>query len=219
MVRRATALHSRPAYRAAALAAPRGDVFLPPARQLPVHPTRVAPLTEHPAWAFLAGHGGSGAGLLTRLARQPYDTVLAAALAAGQPLIELPRFAVNAGRAWPEPSLERTGLVVVVCATTMRGLAWARDIAGQYLAGCAPAGTQLLGVVTIADQPGRLPQPIAAAKGLLGGVYPHTWHVPYVPEYRLLTGLPNEECPSIHPAVDDVLAAIRTTVTPKGHTA
>lgn len=219
MARHGTALLGRPAHRDSALALPRRDVFAPPPRDrlLPVHQGRVAPATEHPAWVFVAAHGGSGAELLTRLARQPYDVALAVARAAGQPAIQLPLFAVNAARAWPDPSLERTGLVVVVCRTTMGGLAWARDIAAQYLSGFAPAGTQLVGVVTVADQPGRLPQPIAAAKGLLAGVYPHTWHLPYVPQYRLLTGLPHEQCPPIHPAVNDVLAAIGTTVTAKGH--
>jgi hypothetical protein len=40
--------------------------------------------------------------------------------------------------------------------------------------------------------------------------------VPYVPAYRLLTGLPDEPCPPIHPALDDVLTAIRRTVTSEG---
>src|SRR5664279_1555034 len=48
------------------------------------------------------------------------------------------------------------------------------------------------------------------------GAYPHCWAVPYVPAYRLLTGLPDEPCPPIHPALDDVLTAIRRTVTSEG---
>jgi len=86
----------------------------------------------------------------------------------------------------------------------------ARDLATQYLAGCVPAGLQLLGVVTVADAPGRLPAPLASARHLLTGVYTHVWSVPYVPEYRLLTRLPAEPCPPTHPAVADVLAAIRS---------
>lgn len=197
---------------------PRADVFLPPARQLPVRTTSVAG-SSRPTWLFVAAHGGSGATLLSRLSWQPYETAVKAAEPAGEQPDSWPAYGVNAGRCWPDPRLEPTGLVIVVCRTTMRGLGWARDAAAQYLAGRTPNGLRLIGIVTIADQPGRLPQPIGAAKGLLAGAYANTWHVPYVPQYRLLTGLPGEECPAIHPAVDDVLGAIRSTVTPKGHLA
>jgi len=198
---------------------PRGDVFLPPVRELPVRTTAAAEPGQQPAWEFVAAHGGSGAGLLARLsAWQPIDALGGDRRPRGGrdpgDLEEWPAYAVKAGRAWPDPTLEPTELVIVVCQTTMRGLGWARDAAAQYLAGRAPAGLRLLGLVTVTDQPGRLPPPLAAARNLLTGAYPHTWHVPYVPAYRLLTGLPGEHCPPIHPAVADVLAAIRCTVTP-----
>ena len=207
-------LLTRPAYRARALEAPRADVFSPPPpqRQLLVR-QRSAAGEARPAWLFVAAHGGSGAALLARLSWQPYKAAVEAG-AAGRPAagVDL-AFGVNAGRAWPNPALEPTSAAVVVCQTTMRGLAWARDLAAQYLSGCVPAGLRLLGVATIADQPGRLPLPLAAARGLLAGAYPHCWAVPYVPAYRLLTGLPDEPCPPIHPAVADVLAAIRSAAT------
>lgn len=196
----------------AGLAAPRPDVFAPPLpqRQLLVRQRSVSGQSR-PTWLFVAAHGGSGASLLARLSWQDYEAATAAAQAdrSAQDLA----FGVNAGRAWPNPALEPTNLAVVVCQTTMRGLAWARDLATQYLAGAVPAGLQLLGVVTVADQPGRLPPPLAAARTLLTGVYAQVWPVPYVPEYRLLTRLPDEPCPPTHPAVSDVLAAIRSTAT------
>ena len=199
------------------VAAPQPDVFAPPPpqRQLLVRQHSAAG-EARPAWLFVPAHGGSGAALLARLSWQPYKAAVEAG-AAGRPAagVDL-TFGVNAGRAWPNPALEPTNSVVVVCQTTMRGLAWARDLAAQYLSGCVPAGLRLLGVVTIADQPGRLPPPLAAARGLLAGAYPHCWAVPYVPAYRLLTGLPDEPCPPIHPALDDVLTAIRRTVTSEG---
>ena len=208
-------LLTRPAYRARALEAPRADVFSPPPpqRQLLVRQHSAAG-EARPAWLFVAAHGGSGAALLARLSWQPYKAAVEAG-AAGRSAEDL-AFGVTAGRAWPNPALEPTNSVVVVCQTTMRGLAWARDLAAQYLSGCVPAGLRLLGVLTVADQPGRLPPPLAAARGLLAGAYPHCWAVPYVPAYRLLTGLPDEPCPPIHPAVDDVLTAIRRTVTSEG---
>src|SRR5450759_3545876 len=162
------------------VAAPQPDVFAPPPpqRQLLVR-QRSAAGEARPAWLFVAAHGGSGAALLARLSWQPYKAAVEAG-AAGRPAagVDL-AFGVNAGRAWPNPALEPTNSVVVVCQTTMRGLAWARDLAAQYLSGCVPAGLRLLGVLTIADQPGRLPPLLAAARGLLAGAYPHCWAVPY----------------------------------------
>ncbi len=216
MSKQSAAVLGRPAYRDTTLNAPRADVFLPPARGLAMRTTAVAANGVRPAWFFVAAHGGSGASLLAKFSWQPHESAMKAAREAGVPPGELPAFGLSAGRAWPNPTLEPTGSVVVVCQTTMRGLAWARDLAAQYLSGRAPQGTHLLGVLTVADQPGRLPQPIAAAKNLLAGAYPHAWHVPYVHEYRLLTGLAKEECPPIHPGVTDVLTAIRTVLAPEG---
>ena len=216
MSKRSGAVLGRPAYRENTLNAPRADVFMPPTRGLPIRPAPIAANGVRPTWFFVAAHGGSGASLLAKFSWQPYEAAIKAARETGERPTTLPGFGLTAGRAWPNPAQEPTGISIVVCQTTMRGLAWARDLAAQYLSGRTPPRTHLLGVVTVADQPGRLPQPISAAKNLLAGAYPHTWHVPYVPEYRLLTGLPKEECPPIHPGVEDVLAAIRSTTQPEG---
>jgi hypothetical protein len=184
---------ARPWSRQPLVNSPRPDVFLPPTRGLPMRSTAIATGGRRPRWYFIAAHGGSGAGLLSKLSWQPYEAALTAAHTAGRMPADadLPAYAMASGRAWPNPHLEPTGLAVVVCQTTMRGLGWA-------------------------DQPGRLPAPLAAAKGLLGGVYRNTWQVPYVAEYRLLSGLAKEHCPPIHPAIVDVLASIRRTTTPEG---
>jgi len=199
----------------AGLGEPHKDVFTPPPaeRQLPMRQTSVAASSE-PSWLFVAAHGGSGARLLAQLSWQPYEAALDAAVQ-GETVDEWPGYGMCAGRAWPDPELEPTAAVVVVCRTTMRGLAWARDLAAQYLSGQAPERLQLLGLVTIADVPGRLPPTITASRGLVAGAYTQHWAVPYVPEYRLLTGLPDEPRPPLHPAVADVLAEIRT-LTSKG---
>ena len=147
-------LRTRPAYRARALGAPRADVFSPPPpqRQLLVRQHSAAGAAR-PAWLFVAAHGGSGAALLARLSWQPYKAAVEAG-AAGRPAagVDL-AFGVNAGRAWPNPALEPTSAAVVVCQTTMRGLAWARDLAAQYLSGCVPAGLRLLGVCLLYTSP------------------------------------------------------------------
>lgn len=191
------------------LSGPRSDVFAPPSehRRLPVRSTSASG-AHRPGWLFVSAHGGSGAGLLSRLSGRPDG--------ADDCGTGLPAFGISTGRAWPDPRLEPTELVVVVAQTTMRGLAWARDVAAQYLSDAAPDGLCLLGLVTIADQPGRLPPSIAAARRLLAGAYPRTWQVPYVAEYRLFTGLTGEGAPPSHPAVEDVLAAIRSTIDSRG---
>lgn len=217
MSRRSTAaVLGRPAYQRPWMHTPRADVFMPPTRGFPTRSTPIAAADVRPTWFFVAAHGGTGSHLLATFSCQPYELALKTAHEAGERPAELPAFGLAAGRAWPNPALEPTGIAIVVCQTTMRGLGWARDLAAQYLSGRTPEGTYLLGAVTVADQPGRLPQPITAAKNLLAGAYRHTWHVPYVAEYRLLTGLPKEDCPPIHPGVADVLAAIRTAIRPEG---
>jgi hypothetical protein len=177
-----------------------------------VRQSAVSAAPHHPGWLFVAAHGGCGATLLSRLSRQPYEAALNPARETGHPVGDFPAYGMTAGRAWPNPALEATPLVVVVARTTMSGLAWARDLAAQYLSGRASRSLHVIGLVTVADQPGRLPRPLAAARGLLAGAYPRVWQVPYVPAYRLVTGLPAEDCPAIHPAVDAVLTAIRATV-------
>jgi hypothetical protein len=200
-----------------ALSQPRADVFAPPGRQLPVRRTPLAG-GRSPGWFFVAAHGGAGTTLLSRLSWQASsdgDDGGWRSSGAGAP----PAYGMDSGRGWPNPALEPTGRVVVVCQTTMRGLGWARDAAAQHLSGSTPQGLELLGLVTIADQPGRLPHPIRAARDLLAGAYPRTWHLPYVDAYRLHGGLPDEPPPPLHPAVGEVLAAIRSLLLPKGTSA
>lgn len=198
--------------RARARDTPRADVFTGPRRHLP-RLSRSVSANSGASWLFLSAHAGAGAGLLTRLswqAPQRWDD----ARRRGEPATDpRPPFAVNTDQAWPDPRLETTNAVVVVAATTMHGLTWAQDVAAAWVSGQAPPGLRLLGLVTVADQPGRPPRPIAAARRLLAGAYEQMWHVPYEPAYRLLTGLePSNELP-MAPAVDDVLTAICTTVT------
>lgn len=176
---------------------PRGDVFDPPPRHLPTRRDPGAPGWAA-SWFFVAAHGGSGASLLARLSY----------VAAG----ESECYGMAAGRAWPNPELERTVRVVVVARTSMYGLSWARDVARQYLAAAAPPGVELLGLVVVGDAPGRLPRPAAGAARLLRGVYPRVWSVPWVPAYRVLTGLPTDACPPIHPAIDRALDGIRAVI-------
>lgn len=211
-------MRPRPVHYVDAVSVPRGDVFPPPLRMLQVQATTVVDGVIPPSWVFLAAHGGSGAALLARLSQQSAEQAITDTPVVGDDGDEgpLPGYGVSVGRRWPNPELEPVPPVIIVCQSTMRGLAWARDIAAQYLSAQAPPGVRVHGVVTIADQPGRPPKPIEAARNLLEGAYPVTWQIPYVPQYRLLTGLPQEDPPPIHPGVETVLAAIRAAIPPKG---
>jgi hypothetical protein len=187
----------------------RADVFSPPPveRRLPIW-QRCVSRGQWPAWFFVSAHGNSGVSLLSRLsARQPSTPGM------------LRTWGVAVSQAWPNPLLEPTAKVVVVAQSSMYGLAWARDVAAQFVSGYAPAGTIVLGLACVRDQPGRLPKPIEASRGVLEGIYPRIWDVPYVPEYRLLTGLPGEACPQPHPGVDAALNSIRGAVIARGRAA
>ncbi len=205
MSRRAAQPHLPPQQRPAAV--PRGDVFTAPAagRRLPVRSAPVATGGTRPAWLFVAAHGGTGARLLAELSWQRYEAARRDGNLAG------PGYGMCAGRAWPDPVLEPTGDVVVVCRSSMRGLAWAQDAAAQHLAGHTPP-LHVRGLVVIADGPGKPGRPRSAAAALLAGVYPAVWPVPWVADYQLLSRRPGEGCPPCHPAVADVLDDIRRSL-------
>jgi hypothetical protein len=42
----------------------------------------------------------------------------------------------------------------------------------------------VIGLVLVADAPGRLPKPLAELRHLVSGAYPHVWDVPWVEAWR-----------------------------------
>ena len=186
------------------LLVPRPDVFTAPTNIRGVHSTRIGDHQPAAGWFLLAAHGGAGNTLLQRLS----ECVATPDDQHGQPDSSAVT-ARNAGQWWPDPALEGTGAVVVVTRTTVAGLAKARDLGAQYLAGAAPAGITLLGVVVVADQPGKPPAPVAKSIALLDGVFARTWPVPYVPQYRLIGP---DDLPPLHPLLADVLTDIHGTL-------
>lgn len=111
--------------------------------------------------ALLAAHGGAGVSCLLR-----------AGLAdAG---------CVDARRCWPA-----AGPVLLVARTSTGGLEWARDLARQHASGHAGLHVQLVGLVLVADAPGRLPARIAALADLVCGAFVRCWQVPWLTEWRL----------------------------------
>jgi hypothetical protein len=133
--------------------------------------------------ALLAAHGGAGVSCLLRAGLD----------AAG---------GHDADRRWPA-----AGPVLLVARTSTHGLESARDLARQQTADNAPhlgvggAGgpdVRLVGLVLIADAPGRLPARIAGLADLVSGGFSRCWQVPWLPQWRLASA--GERLP-VHPEV------------------
>ncbi|MFE6808595.1 DUF6668 family protein [Streptomyces sp. NPDC057681] len=128
-------------------------------------PTGGLPLSAHPvggAFAWLGCHGGAGV------------TTLQQTVPGG----------VDAGRVWPGPPA--TGgrqPVVLVCRSHASGLMAAQQAAVQWASGQVPH-IDLLGLVAVADAPGRLPRPLRDALRLVSGGVPRAWHLPWVEAWR-----------------------------------
>jgi hypothetical protein len=168
------------------LRSPQPDRFTPPPREQWLQQW-TGPLVrqgQQPGWFWLGVHGGAGVSTL-------------AAAGAG----------FDADRLWPAPECEATPTVVAVARTHLHGLLAARTVATQFLAGCAPAGTVLLGLVTVADAPGELPPPLAAMRRELDELYAQVWTVPHLPLLRLHGGGPVSGVPELDTVVAQILSA------------
>jgi len=132
--------------------------------------------------ALLGAHGGAGVSSLLR---------------AG-----LDQVAVDTDRRWPQ-----AGLVLLVARTSVSGLEWARDLARQHASGHA-GDVELLGLVVVADAPGRLPARTAGLWDLIGGAFARTWHLPWVEQWRLASS--TEPLP-VHPQVRHLAAELART--------
>jgi hypothetical protein len=106
---------------------------------------------------LLGTHGGAGVSSLLRAGVPGEDT----------------------RRAWPAD-----GWVLLVARTSAAGLRSARDAARQHASGTAGAGCRLVGLVLVADAPGRLPASLAAFADLVAGAFPRVYEVPWLEEWR-----------------------------------
>ncbi|MCP9951738.1 DUF6668 family protein [Actinomadura madurae] len=115
-----------------------------------------------PAVWFTSCHGGTGASTLATL--YPGGTC--------------------AGRYWPVPEPPGQARVVLVARTHASGLIAAQAAARQWAAGVLP-GVRLLGVVAVADAPGKRPKPLKELLRLISGGVPQVWELPWVEALRL----------------------------------
>ena len=116
-----------------------------------------------------------------------------------------------AGHAWPLalPSAHvARPAVALVARTHARGLRAAQAAATEWATGEIPVN--LLGLVLIADAPGRMPRPLRDLERLVRGGVPATWHLPWHEPWRLGEPIDAASAPF---AAHTLLAAI-TDLTP-----
>lgn len=131
---------------------------------------RAVPVTlTNPPWWWVGCHGGAGV------------STLANAVPGGR----------ETGAAWPIPADGNTSQVVLVARTNAPGLARAQAAARQWAAGRVP-GVTLLGLVAVADAPGRLPRQLAELLRLVAGGVPKAWFVPWIDALRFDRPLPDK---------------------------
>lgn len=83
---------------------------------------------------------------------------------------------------WPQ--LDTVSPVVVLCRSNASGLRAAQSVGCQWAAGGAP-DVAMLGLVIIADAPGRLPRVLRDLGRVVAGGFPRVWHLPWVESWRL----------------------------------
>lgn len=137
--------------------APQGAGVPRPERALPV----ARPLlSEGQSWWWLGVHGGAGVSTLEQTVPGGRD----------------------AGRAWPAASGNQP--VVLVARSTSYGLGAAQSAAQQW-ASRMVTGIDLLGLVVMADAPGRRPRILRDRVQLVSGAVPRLWEIPWVEPWRL----------------------------------
>lgn len=111
--------------------------------------------------AVVGAHGGAGA----------------TSLAASDP-----ELLFDCGAAWP--STHGKQACILVARTSARGLHAAQTALQQWAAAETPS-VDVLGLVLIADAPGKLPKPLKELVQVVSGGAPRTWHLPWDPAMRL----------------------------------
>lgn len=89
------------------------------------------------------------------------------------------------GRSWPALPSGESAPCVLVARTNVHGLRAAQDALTQWAASGAGPSVTLLGLVLIADAPGKLPAPLRDLAKVVGGGAPRVWDIPWIEEWRL----------------------------------
>ncbi|MFG2084860.1 DUF6668 family protein [Spirillospora sp. NPDC048824] len=150
-----------------------GDVQVGRFHARAVTPARLAPPPT--SSLGLAGYSGPGPALWISSCHGGAGASTLAAL--------IP-FGRSTGRYWPAPEPPGQARVILVARTHAVGLRAAQAAAGQWAAGVLP-NVRLLGLVAIADAPGKLPKPLKDLLRLISGGVPQVWELPWVEALRL----------------------------------
>ncbi|MFF2772826.1 DUF6668 family protein [Streptomyces bacillaris] len=162
------------------VAAPQPGVNLP-------HPTRLLPVRAQPETAplwWVGAHGGAGESTLAALHPGHRET----------------------GHSWPLHIDGTPVNVMLVARTNHAGLKAAAAAAQHWASGTLPHVT-LLGLVLVADIPGKLPRPLREQQTIVAGGVPRTWSVPWIEQWRLGEPLPAGKVP---PALRSLAADLDT---------
>ena len=144
--------------------------------------------TQNAEMWWVGTHGGAGESTL-------------AALVPGWP---------TADHSWPQPASGAPARVVLVARSNLHGLKAAQAAARQWAAGLVPHA-EVVGLVVIADAPGRLPKSLRDFMQVVTGGVQRSWFLPWVEGWRLgeppaLDTAPRE----VHALVDELATILRT---------
>lgn len=155
----------------AAMKEPRPTENPPTAGVVAPAESRRAPIWDRPVpgagraplvW-LLGVHGGAGASTLAH--------VLAPA--------------ADSHRRWPGAYERESPFVVLVARETIAGLTRAHDLLRQHRAGLA-GPSEVLGLITVAARPGRIPAEIRRYRDVVGALAGHVWQMPWIEEWTLV---------------------------------
>lgn len=115
----------------------------------------------------------------------------------------------EAGHSWPCPADGGAADVVLVARTSMAGLRSAQAAATQWASGRA-GEANVLGLVLVADAPGKLPRPLRDFARLVSGGVPRSWSVPWIAAWRMGEA-PTSDIPrDLRRLIDDLNRLTRT---------
>ncbi|WP_194852780.1 hypothetical protein [Nocardia sp. SYP-A9097] len=140
-----------------------GVVPPPEARRAPIWDRPVPGGGRAPLVWLLGVHGGAGASTLAHVLAPAADSY----------------------RRWPGGFDRESPFVVLVARETISGLTRAHDLLRQHHAGLA-GSCEVLGLVTVAARPGRIPVEIRRYREVVGSLAGQVWQMPWHEEWTLV---------------------------------